>query len=192
MNDKQFRQSLGYIFPFNYLESTLRRGLTQVGSYAAAGAYEDWWPESHDTPIEHGPYRTEDGQLDVEQAREFLRNADSEHEYTFGPVESSQVEDAGGDQEIRVNGELLTEAHTDNDGNGGQGPLGVVVSPPSTAPVEAQAVGRFVENLNKVGIPAETRATAENSQSSLIRVHVDGGLGVHATAPLLSLVLACE
>ena len=173
LNDKQFRQSLGYIFPFNYLESTLRRGLTQVGSYAAAGAYEDWWPESHDTPIEHGPYRTEDGQLDVEQAREFLRNADSEHEYTFGPVESSQVEDAGGDQEIRVNGELLTEAHTDNDGNGGQGPLGVVVSPPSTAPVEAQAVGRFVENLNKVGIPAETRATAENSQSSLIRVQED-------------------
>jgi peptide/nickel transport system substrate-binding protein len=170
LDDKPFRQSMGFMYPFKYLNETLRKGLTQLGTYAAAKAYEDWWPEDFDTPIQHGPYKTEDGTLDVERTREFLRNADGEHDYTFGSVESSQVRDAGGDMEIRVNGELLTEAHTDNDGNPGQGPLGVVVTPPSTAPVEARAVSRFVENMNKVGIPAEVRPTAENSQSSLIRV----------------------
>lgn len=173
LDDKPFRQSLGFVYPFNYLKSTLRKNLTQLGSYAAAKAYDDWWPESFDQPMAHGPYKTEDGKLDVEQARSFLENAEGEHEYTFGSVESSQVRDADGDKEIRVNGKLLTEAHTDNDGSEGQGPLGVVVSPPSTAPVEARSVARFVENLNKVGIPAETVPTAENSQASLIRVQED-------------------
>jgi peptide/nickel transport system substrate-binding protein len=173
LDDKSFRQSLGFVFPYNYLQSTLRRNLTEVGSYASAKAYEDWWPDSHDEPIEHGPYRTESGELDVERAREFLRNADGAHEYTFGSVESSQIQQAGGDAEIRVDGELLTDAHTDNDGNPGQGPLGLVVAPPSRAPVESRAAARFVENLNKVGIPAETRPTAENTMSSLVRVQED-------------------
>lgn len=168
LDDKSFRQSLGYIFPFNYLESTLRRGLSTAASYASAAAYSDWWPDDYDTPISHGPYRTDDGQLDVEQAREFLKTADGAHEFTFGSVESSQVSGVDADQEIRVDGELLTEAHTDTDGNSGQGPLEIVVSPPSTSPVRAQAVGRFVENLNKVGIPAEVNPVAENSQNSLV------------------------
>lgn len=173
LDDKPFRQSFGFIFPYDYLKNSLRRNLTQLGTYAAAKAYEDWWPDSFDEPMEHGPYQTDDGKLDVQQARDFLRNADGKHDYTFGSVESSQVREAGGDMEIRVNGQLLTEAHTDNDGNGGQGPLGLVVTPPGTSPVEARAAARFVENLNKVGIPAETQPTAENSQSSLIRVQED-------------------
>lgn len=164
-DDKAFRQSLGFVYPFNYLKSQLRRGLTETGDYVAAKVYEPWRPESFDEPMEHGPYMTEDGQLDVQQAREFLQNADGEHDYTFGSVESSQVT---GDQEIRVNGELLTDAHTDNDGNGGQGPISIVITPPSAAPVEARAGARFVENLNEVGIPAETQPVAEGSQNSLV------------------------
>jgi len=164
-DDKPFRQSLGFIYPFNYLQSQLRRGLTETGDYAAASVYEPWRPDSFDEPIEHGPYKTEDGQLDVEQARSFLENADGAHDYTFGSVESDQVT---GDQEIRVDGELLTEAHTDNDGNAGQGPVEIVITPPSVAPVEARSGARFVENLNEVGIPAETQPVAEGSQNSLI------------------------
>lgn len=169
-DDKPFRQSLGFVYPYNYLKSQLRRGLTETGDYVAAKVYEPWRPDSFDAPMEHGPYKTEDGQLDVEQTREFLRNADGEHEYTFGSVESDVVT---GDQEIRVDGELLTEAHTNNDGEAGQGPISIVITPPSTAPVEAQAGARFVENLNEVGIPAETQPVAEGSQNSLIWVQED-------------------
>lgn len=169
-DDKAFRQSLGFIYPFNYLQSQLRRGLTETGDYAAAAVYEPWRPDSFDEPMEHGPYMTEEGELDVEQAREFLRNADGEHEYTFDSVESDQVT---GDEEIRVDGELLTDAHTDNDGESEQGPITLVITPPSTAPVEAQAGSRFVENLNEVGIPAETQAVAEGSQTSLIQGQED-------------------
>ncbi len=164
-DDKKFRQSLGFVYPFKYLENSLRRGLTQTGDYVSAKVYEPWRPNSFDEPFEHGPYRTESGELDVERARSFLENADGEHDYTFGSVESAAVT---GDKEIRVDGELLTEAHTDNDGNPGQGPISIVITPPSQAPVSARAGSRFVENLNEVGIPAETRPVAEGSQNSLI------------------------
>ncbi len=169
-DDKPFRQSLGFVYPFNYLNSQLRRGLTETGDYVAAKVYEPWRPDTFDEPFDHGPYKTEDGKLDVEQTREFLTNADGEHDYTFGSVESSQVT---GDQEIRVDGELLTEAHTDNDGNSGQGPISIVITPPSNAPVEARAGARFVENLNEVGIPAETQPVAEGSQNSLVWAQED-------------------
>lgn len=165
LDDKRFRQSLGFIYPFNYLQSQLRRGLTETGDYAAAEVYDPWRPNSFDEPIDHGPYKTDDGQLDVERARTFLKEGDGKHNYTFGPVESSQVT---GNQEIRVDGELLVDAHTDNDGNVGQGPLEIVITPPSSAPVEARSGARFVENLNEVGIPAETRPVAEGSQNTLI------------------------
>jgi peptide/nickel transport system substrate-binding protein len=164
-DDKPFRQSLGFVYPYNYLQSQLRRGLTETGDYVAAEVYEPWRPDDFDTPFDHGPYMTDDGQLDVEQARSFLEEADGEHDYTFGSVESDQVT---GDQEIRVDGELLTEAHTDNDGNAGQGPIEIVITPPSSAPVAARAGARFVENLNEVGIPAETQPVAEGQQNSLI------------------------
>lgn len=164
-DDKPFRQSLGFIYPFDHLKNSLRRGLTEEGDYVAAGVYEPWRPDDFDEPFDHGPYKTEDGKLNVQQVREFLTNADGAHDYTFGSVESSQVT---GDQEIRVDGELLTEAHTDNDGNAGQGPISIIITPPSAAPIEARAGSEFVDNLNEVGIPAETRPVSEGSQNSIV------------------------
>jgi len=161
-DDRRFRQSLEYVYPYKYLVDNLRKGLSTAGDYAAANVYDPWRPDDFQTPFEHGPHRTEDGQLDVEQVRTFLENADGEHEYTFGSVESSQVT---GDKEIRVDGELLTEAHTNNDGEPGQGPLQMMLTPPSASPVTARACARFVENLNEVGIPAEQQPVAENSQT---------------------------
>lgn len=160
-DDKPFRQSLGFAYPFNYLVNTLRKGLSNIGDYVAAKVYEPWRPDGFNTPFDHGPYRTEDGKLDVQRTRSFLENADGDHAYSFGPVESSQVT---GDQELRVDGELLTTAHTDNDGNAGQGPLSLIVTPPGTKPIEARSARRFVENLNEVGIPAELEPVAANSQ----------------------------
>lgn len=165
LDDRAFRQSLGFVYPYNYLKSSLRKGLTETGDYAAAKVYDPWRPDDFQTPVEHGPYKTDDGKLDVQQAREFLSNASEKHEYTWEAAESPQVT---GDKEIRVNGKLLTEAHTNNAGDGGQGPLKVIVSPPSVEPVRSRAVSRFVENLNEVGIPAETKPTAENTQTSLV------------------------
>lgn len=161
-DDRAFRQSLGFVYPYKHLVDTLRRGLSTQGDYVAASVYEPWRPDDFQTPFEHGPHQTESGELDVERVRTFLKEADGEHEYTFGSVESSQVT---GDQEIRVDGELLTEAHTNNDGESGQGPLQMMMTPPSSSPVVARASARFVENLNKVGIPAEQQPVAENSQT---------------------------
>lgn len=162
LDDRAFRQSLGFIYPYNYLVSNLRKGLSTQGDYVAASVYEPWRPDDFQTPFEHGPHQTESGELDVERVRSFLENADGEHDYTFGSVESSQVT---GDKEIRVDGELLTEAHTNNDGEPGQGPLKMMMTPPSASPVVARASARFVEHLNEVGIPAEQQPVAENSQT---------------------------
>jgi len=164
-DDKAFRQGLGFVYPFKYLVNTLRRGLSTAGDYAAANTYDPWRPDSFDEPIPHGPYKTESGELDVEKVRSFLENADGDHTYSFGSVKSSQVT---GDKEIRIDGELLTDAHTDNDGNAGQGPLQMMMTPPSASPVIARACARFVENLNEVGIPTEQHPVAENSQTPLV------------------------
>jgi len=161
-DDKPFRQSLGFAYPYKHLTQTLRKGLSTAGDYVAAAVYDPWRPDDFQTPFEHGPHQTESGELDVERMRSYLENASGEHDYTFGPVESSQVT---GDKEIRVDGKLLTEAHTNNDGEGGQGPLKLMMTPPRTSPVIARASARFVENLNEVGLPAEKQPVAENSQT---------------------------
>lgn len=164
-DDTAFRQSLGFAYPYKHLTETLRKGLSTKGDYVGASVYDDWRPSDFQTPFEHGPHQTESGELDVQQTRSFLENADGEHDYTFGPVESSQVT---GDKEIRIDGKLLPEAHTNNSGEGGQGPLQMMMTPPSTSPVIARACARFVENLNEVGIPAEKQPVAENSQTPLV------------------------
>lgn len=164
-DDKKFRQSLGFAYPFDYLVNTLRKGLSTPGDYPAAKIYEPWRPDDFSTPFDHGPYQTSDGKLDVQKVRNFLSNANGKHDYSWGPVKSSQVT---GNKEIRVDGKLLTKAHTDNDGNAGQGPIGLVMTPPSSSPVVARASARFVENLNKVGIPAKKVPVAENSQPQRI------------------------
>ncbi|USZ70139.1 ABC transporter substrate-binding protein (plasmid) [Halorussus salilacus] len=169
-DDRAFRQSLGFVYPYDYLVNNLRKGLSTPGDYAAANVYDPWRPDDFETPFEHGPHQTEDGKLDVERVRSFLENADGEHDYTFDSVESSEVT---GDKEIRVDGELLTEAHTDNDGESGQGPLKMMLTPPSASPVVARACARFVENLNEVGIPAEQEPVAENSQTSRVQGNED-------------------
>lgn len=164
-DDKPFRQAMSFIYPYDYLVNDLRRGKSVKGDYVAAAAWETRRPDSFDEPFDHGPYQTEDGEPDYEQARAHLENADGKHDYSFGPVESEQVT---GDVELRINGETLPEAHTDNDGNSGNGPLDIVMTPPSQAPVAAKASARFVENLNEIGIPTEKRPVSANTQDSVI------------------------
>lgn len=164
-DDKPFRQAMSYIYPYDYLVNDLRRGKATKGDYVAAEAWETGRPESFDEPFDHGPYQTDSGKTDYEQAREHLENAEGKHDYSFGSVESSQVT---GDVELRINGQTLPEAHTDNDGNTGNGALDMVMTPPSEAPVAAKATARFVENLNEIGIPAEKRPVDSNTQDSVI------------------------
>lgn len=160
LDDVRFRQSLRMAFPFEELVGTHRRGLSERGDYAAAAVYEDWRPDGFDDPFDHGPYELEDG-FDAESVRSFLED----HGYSFGSVESGQVT---GDAEIRINGQTLPEAHTGNQGEGGQGPLEIVVDPPSDSPVDSRTAEDFAENLNEVGIPTEINPTDPNAQQSVI------------------------
>jgi peptide/nickel transport system substrate-binding protein len=164
-DDKTFRQSMGYVYPYQYLVNDLRQGKSVQGDYVAAAAWDTRRPESFDEPNEHGPDQTESGEPDFEKAQSMLESADGKHDFSFGSVESSQVT---GDQEIRINGETLPEAHTDNDGNAGNGPLEMIMSPPSEAPVASKASARFVENLNELGIPAVKRPIESNTQTEVV------------------------
>lgn len=98
-------------------------------------------------------FRTPDGELDVAEAREFLETADGIHDFTFASVENEEY--VTGDKEIRVNGELLTEAHTNNDGEPGQGPLVLVRDPGEAQPVVTPSLERWVDNLRNIGVPVE-------------------------------------
>ncbi|GAA0194650.1 ABC transporter substrate-binding protein [Halobaculum roseum] len=80
------------------------------------------------------------------------------HDYSFGPVESEvlQESDAEPDQEIRVNGETLTEVH--------DGPLTMLLSPAQEAPQTAQMVSDWITSLHEVGIPIDREVVSFNTR----------------------------
>lgn len=80
------------------------------------------------------------------------------HDYSFGPVESEvlQESDAEPDQEIRVNGETITEIN--------DGPLTMLLSPAQEAPQTAQMVSDWLTSLHEVGIPIDREVVSFNTR----------------------------
>lgn len=89
---------------------------------------------------------------------EASQTGSSKYDYTFGPVESEVLQDAGTQKEIRVDGETIPEAM---DG----GPIEIITDPPSSAPRQIKAVQNWVTNLRRVGIPVQTKVLSFNTLS---------------------------
>ncbi|WP_284014291.1 ABC transporter substrate-binding protein [Halobaculum litoreum] len=80
------------------------------------------------------------------------------HDYSFGPVESEVLVNADEepDQEIRVNGQTITEI------NGS--PLTMLLSPASESPQTAQMVEDWLGSLRQIGIPVDREVVSFNTR----------------------------
>lgn len=82
---------------------------------------------------------------------------EAKHDYTFGSVESEVLRqsDQNPDQEIRVNGQTITEI------NGG--PLTMFVYPAADSPQTAKMVQNFIASLQSIGIPINRQVMSFNT-----------------------------
>ncbi|MFB6193582.1 MAG: ABC transporter substrate-binding protein, partial [Halobaculum sp.] len=148
LDDRAFRRALSTAFDEQQLVEDVFLGLGEAGDYAAPPSFEDIRPQTPEEADQFAYPRASDGSLDVEAIRDLLRNADSDREYTFGPVVNDDL--VTGDAELRIDGQPLTEFHTDSDGNPGQGPLEYLDFNNRLG----SAGQDWIAELNEVGIPA--------------------------------------
>lgn len=80
------------------------------------------------------------------------------HDYSWGPVESDVLanSDQEPDQEIRVNGETITEIN--------DGPLTMLMSPAQEAPQSAQMIQDWISSLQQIGIPIDREVVSFNTR----------------------------
>lgn len=179
LDDPAFRQLLNKLFDKKWVVENLYRGLAaEHGDYATPSAYNDWRPPTPDK-IKNGSYKgisipdtTFPGKRGkfklsssgVKKARQFLLNNDrAKHDYSIGPAKSDKVKSPD-NKAIYVNGKPLGKAHTDNNGNPGQGPLQMSMNPPSKSPKKAQLENQWINALRTVGIPVTKQVQSFNSQ----------------------------
>lgn len=148
LDDAAFRRVLSTVFDGEQLARDVFLGLGAAGDYAAPPSFEDIRPQTPEEADEFDSPRTSDGSLDVAAIRDTLRTADSDREYTFGPVVNDDL--VTGDEELRIDGQVLTEFHTDSDGNPGQGPIEFLDFNQRLG----SAGQKWIAELNEVGIPA--------------------------------------
>lgn len=190
-DDKLFRQFLDHVWDERYHTETSWKGTVEDGDLTVATStpgYRPYPPDAPETERFKLP-RGEDGEFDIGAARDFLRDADGVHIYSFGPVENDEY--VTGDLEVRVNGQLLTEAHTDNDGTPGQGPLVFSRNSERHEPVNDASWNQWVANLRAVGVPVEVDITPFTQQIPTIYQQEDFdmfemGWSVNHFAPHLS------
>ncbi|QCJ48562.1 MULTISPECIES: ABC transporter substrate-binding protein [Haloprofundus] len=91
--------------------------------------------------------------------------SEAKHDYSFGEVESSVLQDADAEQEIRVNGETITSMN--------DGPLQMLIYPAKDSPKTAQMVERYVSNLRSIGIPIERKVMTFNTMLNAVYAEED-------------------
>lgn len=185
-DDVAFRQLLRKLIDGDWIVEVPHRGLNaQKGDYASIKAFPQWRPPAPTEieefegievpdltfPGEAGSFQlTEEG---VQAARDFLVNhPDAKHDYSFGEGQTD-ITTAPDGQELYVNGEHLNEAHTDNDGNGGQGPLVFSFQPPQEDIYQSRTGQQFVGILKNVGIPIEPLVKTINAQTPTVYAQED-------------------
>lgn len=136
---------------------------------------------------------SEPGVVDVEAVREFLTNGDvisgeegeyagqsypgshtdvtasqteSKYEYTFDDVESDVLADAETEEEIRIDGQTVTELR---DGE----PLTFYITPAEDGPQAAQMMENFISTLHQIGIPVEREVNTFNTMLTSVYVEED-------------------
>ena len=197
-----FRQLLVMLKDGKWIVEELFKGIGATdGDYASIGAFKNWRPPA---PTETDEYEgisvpdltfpgegrgsfqlTQDA---IDQARDFLvDHPRAKHDYTIEEA-ATDASAAPDGMEIFVDGVALSEAHTDNDGNGGQGPLEFSYNPPREDFQKAQIAERWIRALKNVGIPVRPKIQSFNSQLPKIYAQEDfdffgmnWGVGVNQT-----------
>jgi len=124
----------------------------------------------------------------VNAIRSFLiDNPEAEHDYSFGEAQTDLTTAPDG-QELYVNGQHLTEAHTNNAGEGGQGPIVFSFQPPQEDLYQARYGQQYTGLLKKIGVPVEPLVKTINAQIPTVYNQEDfdmfamgWGLGVNVT-----------
>ncbi|MFB6120886.1 MAG: ABC transporter substrate-binding protein [Halobacteriaceae archaeon] len=180
-DDRVFRQFMRKMVDSEWIVANPYDDIgAQRGSYASIASFEDWRPPEPweadeyegiplptlEFPGEAGTFSLTESQ--VQAAREFLTtHPDAKYNYTF--EEGSQGKtNSPDDKQLFVDGERLTEAHTNNDGEGGQGPLNFIYQPPGEDKTQNQTGEKVVSALRKVGVP--TSKTIESISSAQIAI----------------------
>jgi peptide/nickel transport system substrate-binding protein len=186
-DDRAFRQLLVKLLDEQWVVENLYRGVgVERGTYATPTAYTSWRPpepgevdgDYEGIQIPDTSFPGQAGQFNISQsgidaARQYLiDNENTKHDYSLGQAQSPQLDPPDG-QELYVNGQPMAQAHTDNDGNGGQGPLEISINPPDTEPKRTELINRLVDVYGKVGIPAVTAVQSFNSQLPKIYANED-------------------
>ena len=169
LDDKAFRQLLVRLWDTEYHIGKVMKNIGAInGDLAAPGSYKEYRPNEpgHESLEKFSFFApSSDGDLvDVQAARDFLLNhPDAKHDYSLGEAASDNTNSSDG-QAIYVNGKPLGEAHTNNDGNGGQGPLEFSLNPPKDQPQLIQSFNRWFDIIQTVGIPITKSVESFNSQ----------------------------
>lgn len=178
LDDPVFRQFLVKLTDKQWSVDTLYKGIgAQRGDYATPHAWSDWRPGAPgeldgsyegtsipDLSFPGEPNTFTLNQEDVQQARDWLLNReDAKHDYSLGEAQSGDVNSPDG-QAIYVNGKPIGEAHTNNEGEPGQGPLEISYNPPNKAPKTARLASQWTAAARKVGIPISESVQSFNSQ----------------------------
>jgi peptide/nickel transport system substrate-binding protein len=200
MDDVAFRQALAFAWDDYYWTQQLQQGYKYDGDFAHSPGYAAVRPESvydgellTDPAAEAFKFRGQGDTADpnVEAIRSFLENgevidgsegtyagreypgslsgidasrSESKYDYTFDTAQSSELEEFS-DVELYVDGEPISEFM--------DGPIEMMISPPSENPKTGQGYTRWMENLAKVGIPMTLEPTGFNTIVNTVSYEAD-------------------
>lgn len=217
LDDVAVRQAVSFAFDDYYWVQELQQDYVFQGDFTQSPGYKGVRPESvfdgellEDPATEAFAFRSEgdSADVDVEAIRSFLEDgevidgsegtyagqeypgslsgveasqSEAKYDYTFEEAQASQL-DGLSDVELYVDGEPFSEVM--------DGPVSILMDPPSDSPKQAQAFERWAENLNKVGIPAKLEPTEFNTMTDRVYYEPDydiyemgwAGTGVFGTS----------
>lgn len=187
-DDLAFRQFLVKAFNHKWLIEDFYKGIGAVkGSYHTSAMYEDWRPpepeeivEYEGLPIpdlswptdslEYGDNITQD---EIDAVRRFLvSHPQAKYDWSVEEAVSEQVTSPDG-KELFLDGQPITEAHTNNEGEPGQGPLNMSMGPPESDPLHYPKADMWVKALKRIGVPVQRSLQPWQSQFPRIYINED-------------------
>lgn len=163
-DDRPFRQLMAILTDYDSIQETFDNRVTR-GTYPVLQQNSDYFPpnpytidEFEGIPVPDYRFPGQRGawELDeeaIQTAREHLLEADGKYDYSFEEAVTDYSAAPDG-KELYVDGEPLSEAHTNNDGEPGQGPVEMLYRN-KDGEKKVTIIQNWVEALRKVGVPVE-------------------------------------
>lgn len=186
IDDATFRQAVNFLWDEVFWTQTLQNGQTIAGDYAHTPGYPAGRPETYhdDAELLKAPEtelysfrQSSPGVADVKAVQNFLKNgkvadgssgtyagekypgslfdgikasqSSAKYDYTFGPIKSDVLKNTAAEQELYVDGKTITEIKGE--------PITVITDPPSSKPRQIKAVNNWVSNMQRAGIPIQSK-----------------------------------